>query len=88
MALTSGLKDTNTSLKADKLLKRMATLGFYIQPWQTAKYKEYPSIGRFEGDQFDPEAWKSRVPGIRCIATHGKTISSGRLAGSWPSATT
>ena len=46
----------------DKTLKRMATLGFYIQPWQTAKYKEYPSIGIFEGDKFDPEAWKSRVP--------------------------
>jgi hypothetical protein len=48
--------------EGDKTLKRMATLGFYIQPWQTAKYKEYSSIGIFEGDKFDPEAWKSRVP--------------------------
>jgi hypothetical protein len=48
--------------EGDKMLKRMVTLGFYIQPWQTAKYKYYPSIGIFEGDQFDPEAWKSRVP--------------------------
>jgi hypothetical protein len=46
----------------DKTLKRMASLGFYIQPWQTVKYTEYPAIGRFEGDQFNPEAWKSRVP--------------------------
>ena len=46
----------------DKLLKRMASVGFYIQPWQKAHYQEYPSIGRFEGDQFDPDAWKTRVP--------------------------
>jgi hypothetical protein len=46
----------------DKVLKRMATFGFYFQPWQTVKYEENPSIGRFEGDQFDPLAWKSRVP--------------------------
>jgi len=43
-------------------LKRTATVGFYIQPWQTVEYDEYSSIGRFEGDQFDPEAWKTRVP--------------------------
>ena len=46
----------------DKALKRVATLGFYIQPWQTVKYEENRSIGRFEGDQFDPLAWKTRVP--------------------------
>jgi hypothetical protein len=46
----------------DKTLKRMATFGFYLQPWQTVKYRENPAIGRFEGDQFKPEAWKSRVP--------------------------
>jgi hypothetical protein len=46
----------------DKMLKRMATLGFYIQPWQTAKYKKFRSIGIFEGDAFKPEEWKSRVP--------------------------
>jgi len=46
----------------DKTLKRMASFGFYLQPWQTVDYKEYPAIGRFEGDQFDPEAWTSRVP--------------------------
>jgi hypothetical protein len=48
--------------EGDKTLKRMASLGFYIQPWQTTPYKEYPSIGRFEGDHFDPLAWKTRVP--------------------------
>jgi hypothetical protein len=46
----------------DKTLKRMVSFGFYLQPWQTVDYKEYPSVGRFEGDQFKPDAWKSRVP--------------------------
>jgi hypothetical protein len=46
----------------DKLLKRMVTLGFYRQPWQTIPYEESAAIGRFEGDRFDPEGWKTRVP--------------------------
>ena len=42
--------------------KRFYTLGFYLQPWQTAHYVELPEVGRFEGDAFDPERWRSRVP--------------------------
>jgi hypothetical protein len=46
----------------DKMLRRLATFGFYLQPWQTVDYEENRAIGRFEGDRFDPLAWKSRVP--------------------------
>jgi hypothetical protein len=42
--------------------KRLARLGFYFEPWQTAQYTEYPAIGRFEGDEFDPQGWRPRVP--------------------------
>jgi hypothetical protein len=42
--------------------KRLASGGFYVRPWQTVRYDEYSSIGRFEGEEFDPEAWKPRVP--------------------------
>jgi hypothetical protein len=48
--------------ESDTLFKRLVTLGFYIQPWQTARYRQFPSIGRFEGDSFDPRTWKPRVP--------------------------
>jgi hypothetical protein len=48
--------------EGDKLWKRLKTFGFYIQPWQTIPYQEHQSIGRFEGDHFDPESWCSRVP--------------------------
>ncbi len=48
--------------EGDKVWKRLASLGFYLQPWQTIPYTEYRSIGRFEGDHFEPEQWKPRVP--------------------------
>lgn len=46
----------------DKTLKRMVSLGFYLQPWQTAHYEENPEIGRFEGDAFNPLTWTTRIP--------------------------
>jgi hypothetical protein len=48
--------------ESDLVWKRLVTLGFFIQPWQTVKYVDNPSIGRFEGTQFDPWEWKPRVP--------------------------
>src|SRR5215203_1553860 len=42
--------------------KRLFTLGFFLQPWQTAAYDEHPAIGRFEGTAFDPAGWKPRAP--------------------------
>jgi hypothetical protein len=42
--------------------KRLVTLGFFLQPWQTAKYVDNPAIGRFEGTSFDPVTWRPRVP--------------------------
>ena len=42
--------------------KRLFTLGFGLSPWQTYDYEDYPAIGRWEGDAFDPETWKPRAP--------------------------
>ena len=44
------------------LRKRLLTFNLFIAPWQTVHYDEHPSIGRFEGDRFDPPAWQPRVP--------------------------
>jgi hypothetical protein len=44
------------------MVKRLWSLGFAVSPWQTVPYQEMPEVGRFEGDQFDPEAWVPRVP--------------------------
>ena len=34
--------------------RRLFSFGFALSPWQTVPYEEYKSIGRFEGDRFDP----------------------------------
>ena len=48
--------------EGDLVWKRLYTLGFFLEPWQTAPYEEHPAIGRFEGKVFDPAGWKPRVP--------------------------
>ena len=48
--------------EGDKTKKRLISLNFYLQPWQTIPYREFESIGRFEGDYFVPEEWKPRIP--------------------------
>jgi hypothetical protein len=42
--------------------RRLFSFGFASSPWQTAAYDEYPSIGRFEGDVFDPTKWRPQTP--------------------------
>jgi hypothetical protein len=43
-------------------MKRLLTFGFAFGPWQFAPYERNASIGRFEGDDFDPVTWKPRAP--------------------------
>jgi hypothetical protein len=42
--------------------RRLLSFGFALSPWQTTPYTVYPSIGRFEGDRFDPREWKPQTP--------------------------
>ena len=48
--------------QADTTRRRFFSLGFALSPWQTIRYVEYPSIGKFEGDRFDPRAWRPQTP--------------------------
>jgi hypothetical protein len=48
--------------ESDPTRKRLASFGFALSPWQTVPYTEYPSIGRFEGDRFDPREWRPQSP--------------------------
>jgi hypothetical protein len=45
-------------------LKTAASLGIWMRPWMKVDYPypEYPEIGRFEGDFFQPEEWKPEYP--------------------------
>jgi hypothetical protein len=49
---------------AEPSRRRLLSFGFALSPWQTVPYTEYPSVGRFEGDQFDPTAWKPQTPTV------------------------
>jgi hypothetical protein len=43
-------------------MKRFFSFGFALSPWQTVPYQEYRSIGKFEGDVFDPRNWRPQTP--------------------------
>jgi hypothetical protein len=41
----------------------LATLGMYVRPWMRIDYPDVPpSIGRFEGEAFEPAEWKPEYP--------------------------
>ncbi len=41
----------------------LATLGLYVRPWMLIDYPDVPpSIGRLEGDAFDPAEWRPEYP--------------------------
>jgi hypothetical protein len=48
--------------QGDATRRRLLSFGFALSPWQTIDYVEYPSIGKFEGDRFDPRAWRPQTP--------------------------
>jgi hypothetical protein len=49
-------------VQAGPALRRLFSLGFAFSRWQLMPVEEHPSIGRFEGDAFDPGTWKPRAP--------------------------
>jgi hypothetical protein len=48
--------------EGDLAWKRLVSIGFFIQPWQTIPYEQHDAIGRFESARFEPRAWRPRVP--------------------------
>ena len=48
--------------EAAPMWKRLFTFGLFVSPWQTIDYEDVEEIGRFEGEKFEPETWKPRVP--------------------------
>jgi hypothetical protein len=48
--------------QGDKTMRRLWSFGFALSPWQTVDYEEYPSIGKIEGDEFDPRLWRPQTP--------------------------
>jgi hypothetical protein len=42
--------------------KTIFSLGLWVRPWIKVDYPNYPSIGNFEADFFQPEEWKPEYP--------------------------
>jgi hypothetical protein len=38
------------------------SLGIWLRPWVSVKYPDFPAVGRFEGDFFQPDHWKPEYP--------------------------
>ena len=49
-------------VELDLIQKRFLRFGYPLLPWVDARYADNYAVGRFEGDAFDPPAWKPRVP--------------------------
>jgi hypothetical protein len=49
-------------IQGDTTWRRLLSFGFALSPWQTVDYVDYPSIGKFEGDVFDPRTWRPQTP--------------------------
>jgi len=49
-------------IEPESIVKGIVSFGLWIRPWEKIKYSDYPSIGRIEGDSFDPVKWKSEYP--------------------------
>jgi len=48
--------------EANPGLKSALTLGIWDRPWRHVKYPDYPAVGRFESDFFQPHLWKPEYP--------------------------
>jgi hypothetical protein len=44
------------------ILKATLTLGIWDRPWRHVRYPDFPSVGRFESDFFQPHLWRPEYP--------------------------
>ena len=49
-------------LEGAPIWKAGLTLGVWDRAWRHVKYPDYPAIGRFEGDFFQPQLWRPEYP--------------------------
>ena len=74
-------------VQGDTTWRRLASFGFALSPWQTVDYVEYPSVGKFEGDVFDPRKWRPQTTTVAIPRDARRRCVLGRAAGSSPSPT-
>jgi hypothetical protein len=54
-------------VQPDTTRRRLFSFGFALSPWQTVNYVEFPSVGKFEGDVFDPRKWRPQTTTVAIL---------------------
>jgi hypothetical protein len=49
-------------VEGDKVLKGIFSFGLWTRPWMRAEYPDYPAVGNYEADFFEPWNWKPEYP--------------------------
>ncbi|MEE8349489.1 MAG: hypothetical protein V3R94_07960, partial [Acidobacteriota bacterium] len=49
-------------IEGKPIFKAGLTLGIWERPWRHVEYPDYPAIGRFEADFFQPQLWRPEYP--------------------------
>ncbi|MCZ6769384.1 MAG: hypothetical protein O7D93_09080 [Acidobacteria bacterium] len=49
-------------LEGKPIVKAGLSLGIWDRPWRHVKFPDYPAIGRFEADFFQPQLWRPEYP--------------------------
>jgi hypothetical protein len=69
------------------ILRALFTFGLYVPSWLTIRYPDIPSVGRFEGERFDPNGWKPTFPNRAMLnARPDDTFWAARRAAAIPDA--
>ena len=80
--VTNGISSWEHFYQGDTTKKRLFSFGFALSPWQTVDYVEYPSVGKFEGDRFDPRTWRPQTPTTAIIgAARRRRVLGGAARG-------
>ncbi len=49
-------------LEWNPMLKAGLSFGLWDRPWRDVPYPDYPGVGRFESDYFQPQEWRPEYP--------------------------
>ncbi|MEE9534650.1 MAG: hypothetical protein V3W06_09525 [Acidimicrobiia bacterium] len=49
-------------VEPDKIVKGLLTFGLWRRGWMKVDYPDYPSVGRYEADFFEPWKWRPNYP--------------------------
>ncbi len=49
-------------IEGDKVLKGIFSFGLWTRGWMNVKYPDYPAVGNYEAEFFEPQNWRPEYP--------------------------